>query len=321
MIVTVTLNPSIDLTYTLGERALGEVEVHRARETTIEASGKGVNVSRTLNLAGAPTLAILPCGGGTGEHLRLLLGQEAVDHIAESVAGTTRINTTLLLAAGETVKVNGPGALLSTEEVQRLVDVVDRSLTDLRGDNDWLAICGSLPPGQSLDVIARLVEVGHHHGIRCAVDASGSALRASLQAGADLLTPNSLELRELVDTDFDTSSVAAVAAAAHDLARAHRCALLVSMGAAGAVYADGVLTLHGGGPALVPVNTAGAGDAFLSGWLVHAGSPAERMARALAFGRSACLSPYTVDRNPGSLGSDGIIVTQIDPATGEGTAS
>ena len=58
---------------------------------------------------------------------------------------------------------------------------------------------------------------------------------------------------------------------------------------------------------MTPVNTAGAGDALLSGWLGGAGAPAERMARAIRWSRAACLAPTTVAPP---------LSHQIDPADG-----
>jgi 1-phosphofructokinase len=104
-----------------------------------------------------------------------------------------------------------------------------------------------------------------------------------------------------------------VADAARRLAADSGMELLVSMGGEGAIHTDGTQVLHGSGPVLVPVNTAGAGDAFLAGWLAGPGSPQDRMTRALGWGRSACLSPTTVDRAPGTRGVDGITVTTIHP--------
>ena len=59
MIVTVTLNPGLDLTYTVTESSVGEVDVHRATTATLEASGKGVNVSRALHTNGIETVAVV----------------------------------------------------------------------------------------------------------------------------------------------------------------------------------------------------------------------------------------------------------------------
>jgi 1-phosphofructokinase len=124
VIVTVTLNPSLDLTYALAEDELGQIEVHRARTITVEASGKGVNVSRTLHAAGVATIAVLPEGGQTGQHLGDLLAAEGLEHVPVPVGGHTRINTSLLLANGQTVKVNGPGAPMARPDLDRLLDIL-----------------------------------------------------------------------------------------------------------------------------------------------------------------------------------------------------
>jgi len=315
VIVTVTLNPSLDLTYALAESTLGEIDVHRAETSSVEASGKGVNVSRTLHMAGVATVAVLPAGGQTGQHVGDLLAAERVEHVAVPVRGETRINTSLLLATGQTVKVNGPGTPLARTDLDQLLGTLGTVLTGLDDDGgeDWLALCGSLPPGLAPDVVGEFVHLAHRHAVRCAVDVSGPPLAAALRAKADLLAPNRLELGELVGADVATAEIPAVAEAAGRLAADSGTELLVSMGSEGALHTDGIQVLHGSGPALVPVNTAGAGDAFLAGWLAMPGTPQERMARALAWGRSACLSVTTVDGAPGTRGVDGITVTAINP--------
>jgi 1-phosphofructokinase len=133
-----------------------------------------------------------------------------------------------------------------------------------------------------------------------------------VRAGADLLSPNGIELSDLAgpdagfDGDTDPGVVAEVAAG---VARRTGGQLLVSLGARGAVWTDGIAARHAAGPPVVPQNTAGAGDALLSGWLagpVGAGpSSAEsgaegdaRLARGVAWGAAACLSAGTVAAAP-----------------------
>lgn len=312
MIVTLTLNPSLDLTYVVAEAALGDADVHRARTMTVEASGKGVNVSRDLHAAGAATAAVLPMGGATGRHLTELLAADGVPTHGVPIAGETRINTSMLLPAGRTIKVNGPGEPLDRDDVDRLVASVDAVLAgrDL-SEQSWLVIAGSLPPAMDPEVVGEFVDLAARHTVMTAVDVSGAALTAALQHRANLLAPNEIELAELIGADLATDTVAATADAARRLAAQHGVELLVSMGRAGAVHTEGATVLHGSGPELVPVNTAGAGDAFLAGWLAAPGTHSDRMARALAWGRSACLCPTTVDPRPGTRGGDRITVTTL----------
>jgi len=147
MIVTLTLNPALDLTYSLAESSVGEVDVHRATTATLEASGKGVNVSRTLHANGIATVAILPLGGSTGHHLAELLDTDRVTYRGTPQQSDTRVNTTLAVSGGSTAKVNGPGGRLTGADLEALKIQVDAALTEAAGDEElWLAVCGSLPP-------------------------------------------------------------------------------------------------------------------------------------------------------------------------------
>ena len=294
MIVTLTLNPGLDLTYTLTESSVGEVDVHRAATATLEASGKGVNVSRALHTNRIETVAVVPVGGSTGHHLAELLDLDGVRHRTITQSAATRVNTTMALSGGHTAKVNGPGGRLTDEDVNGLTRETAAALADADGDEVWLAVCGSLPPGLGPAVIGDFVALAHAHGARCAVDASGPALAVALAAGADLLAPNRLELAEIDADAAGAHTVEELSHAASDIARHARTSLLVSLGEDGALFTDGEVVLHGRGPTLTPVNTAGAGDALLSGWLAESGALSDRMARAIRWSRAACLSPTTV---------------------------
>jgi 1-phosphofructokinase len=295
MIVTLTLNPGLDLTYTLTESSVGEVDVHRATTATLEASGKGVNVSRALHTNGVETVAVVPLGGSTGHHLAELLDLDGVRYRSVTQHAVTRVNTTIAVSGGHTAKVNGPGGRLSDGDREALTREVGLALSESSArDEVWLAVCGSLPPGLGPAVLGEFVALAHAHGARCAVDASGPALAVAIAAGADLLAPNRLELAEVETSTATAESVADLAAVTARIARERATSLLVSLGEDGALFTDGDVVVHGRGLALTPVNTAGAGDALLSGWLARAGDPADRMARAIRWSRAACLAATTV---------------------------
>jgi 1-phosphofructokinase len=314
VIVTVTPSPSLDLTYLLPAELHPDTEVHRARSSSIEASGKGVNVSRILARTGVPTLAVLPVAGATGRQLLALLDEDGVPHRAVEQSGLTRVNTTVL-QPGRTTKVNAPAPPATIAEIDMLVAATAGALAHAReadpGSAHWLAVCGSLAGGRAEDVLRRLVAAAHAAGARCAVDTSSGALAAAVRARADLLSPNAVELSDLVGPDEAFAGggrevePGVVADVATGVARATGGQLLVSLGAQGAVWTDGVEARHAAGPSVVPQNTAGAGDALLAGWLagpVGAGpSSAEsgaegerRLARGVAWGAATCLSPGTV---------------------------
>lgn len=323
VIITVTPNPGLDLTYLLAHGTGADIDVHRARSATLEASGKGVNVSRALWAANVETCAVLPVAGAAGRYLVELLDDDGVPHRHVAQDGSTRVNTTALQPGGVTLKLNAPGSPLSSKQQDELVDQVAAAVNDAitgsgsigpgtRTPQIWLAVCGSLPPEADPGLVARLVAVAHDAGVRCAVDASGEALAAALDAQADLLAPNRGELAEVSRMVRDAApGVKGIAEAAAALSRERGIELLVSLGSDGALWSNGQRTLHATGPTLIPVNTAGAGDALLAGWLAHEDEPEVRLGRAVQWGRSACRSPTTVDPEPGAGDPGPVIVNDL----------
>lgn len=285
MIVTVTPNPSVDRTYHLG--ALRPGELHRARAVWSEASGKGVNVGRVLRRLGVPSRMIVTAGGGEGRLLNELLpGLEVV-----RVAGATRINVTLMVDGAEPTKVNEPGTALTAGEADRLVAAASEALA---GDVGWLACCGSLPAGTSPELVTRLVEAGRAAGVPVVVDASGPALAAAVAARADLIKPNRDELAEL--TGREVSTMDDVVGAARETRARTGGVVLVSLGGDGALLVTAEGDWYATSPPITPVNTTGAGDALLAGYLARDGAePAVRLAYAVSIGASACLAKATAD--------------------------
>ncbi|GAA3396506.1 1-phosphofructokinase family hexose kinase [Cryptosporangium minutisporangium] len=289
MILTVTPNPSLDRTYTLTGVRLGEL--NRAAVDTVEASGKGVNVARALHAVGVRTAVVLPAGGPEGAQLGSLLEAEGLLHRVVVTDASVRTNITLL-EPGRTTKINASGSPLTEADADTLVAAVE----DLALGADWVVCCGSLPPETPPALIGRIVEAGRRAGARTAVDASGPALRAAAEAGPDLLAPNAEELAELTGRAFPPGGrplVRAALDAAHTLADDTGGAVLVSLGPDGALWVDPESALHGSSPPVTPVNTAGAGDALLAGWLAGGPDSAGRLRTAVAWGTAACLLPST----------------------------
>lgn len=284
MIVTVTPNPSLDRTLHMPRLHPGAV--NRATVTLTEPSGKGVNVALTLHAAGVEASAVLPVGGATGREIVSRLRGLGLSTVEVPIAGAVRSNVSLVEADGRSTKVNEPGPALSAAEVAALCTA---SLTS-SGAGDWVLWAGSLPSGFAPARLAAAVGDARAGGRMVAVDASGAALAAVVDGDSErlphLIKPNADELAELVGTPLHT--IGDVTAAARTiLARGVRT-VLVSLGGDGALLIDAAVAepLHGIAPARV-VNTVGAGDAFLAGFLAVPHGGAAALANALRFGATA----------------------------------
>ncbi|AEV87255.1 phosphofructokinase [Actinoplanes sp. SE50] len=289
MILTVTLNPSVDRA--LEVDALLRGEVLRAVDSHIDPGGKGVNVSRALLANGVRSTAVVPTGGAEGEQLVDLLRGEGVDLVAVPIVGRTRSNITLAEPDGTVTKVNEAGPTLSAAEFGQVSDAV---LTAARSAG-WVVICGSLPPGPSVADFQALCERLVAAGVRLAVDSSGPGLRAGVTAGAALVKPNREELAEAAGTELATFGD--VLEACERLRKAGAGAVLASLGADGAVLVEESGVLAGRSPAGVPRSTVGAGDALLAGFLAAGARGADALIEGLAWGAAAVSLPGS--RMPG----------------------
>ena len=113
-IVTVTLNPSVDVT--LWVNALDCDAVNRVERERREAGGKGINVSRFLSKFGVNNLCIALAGRANSKEFADYLSDNRLDYDLVYVNGLVRENLTLRYDE-ETVKINRPGVELSTLEV------------------------------------------------------------------------------------------------------------------------------------------------------------------------------------------------------------
>ncbi|MGW7028355.1 1-phosphofructokinase [Streptomyces xanthophaeus] len=305
MILTVTPNPSLDRTYEVPSLDRGQVV--RAGADRLDPGGKGVNVSRAVAAAGVRTTALLPLGGAAGTLLAELLGAQGVDVTAVSISGRTRSNVALVEPDGTLTKINAPGPEISPQESALLLDTV----RTCAGHPDWIACCGSLPPGLDPRWYADLVARAHEAGARVALDTSGPALLAALTEGPEVVKPNATELAEAVGRPLDT--LADAVKAAEELCSLGAGAVLASLGADGQLLVCAEGTFYGTAPARAVRSDVGAGDAALAGFLIAGGSGPQALASALAHGAAAVQLPGSSMPTPAQLRPDEVRVTEDLP--------
>jgi len=289
MIVTLTLNPSLDRTMEIPGLVRGAMV--RASATRLDPGGKGVNVARALAAHKLPTCAVVPRNGPEGAQLTTMLEEEGIDVCAVPVTGHTRSNVSLVEPDGTVTKVNEPGGELTDDDLARIVDAVLATAATA----DWVVASGSLPPGVPDNFYARLGRQLTDRGVRFAVDTSGPALTAALGERPALVKPNREELAESVGFRIDTISDAVRAATAMRAAGAE--AVLASLGADGAVLVDGEGVRYGESPVDGGRSAVGAGDAMLAGYLAGGVTGGDVLVEALSWGAAAVRFPGS--RMPG----------------------
>ncbi|MGJ7457895.1 1-phosphofructokinase [Halomonas sp. MA07-2] len=262
-ILTLTLNPALDLSVHLDRLATGEV--NRTRKTHLEAAGKGVNVARVLVALGHEVIVSGFLGADNdGPFLRAFEALGVEDAFLR-VPGETRINAKLAEANGRVTDINGPGATIGTTAWQRLLAWLDAHLANPERRPAAVVIAGSLPPGLSPKELAELVKRLCGEGVPVWVDTSGAALAAAIRAGATAVKPNELELADWAGQPL-ASDEARLGAALRLYAEGVEEAL-ISAGPAGVLWVSQRGAWQAVPPRLDVASTVGAGDTLLAALL------------------------------------------------------
>ncbi|MFC3609506.1 1-phosphofructokinase [Stutzerimonas tarimensis] len=267
-ILTLTLNPALDLTLRLPALRLGEV--NRSEALNLQAAGKGLNVAQVLGDLGHQLTVSGFLGGANPQAFEALFAaRHFIDRFIR-VPGQTRSNIKLAEAGGRVTDVNGPGLQIPATARDRLLEELPGLLTG----QDAVVVAGSLPQGFGLVDFAELLARIKASGVPLVLDTSGAALREGLRAQPWLAKPNETELAEIGSGGpwMEQARALQAAGVTH---------LVVSRGAEGVAWfaPDGLWQAT---PPPVPVvSTVGAGDSLVAG-LLHGlleGWPAERTLR------------------------------------------
>ena len=269
-VLTVTLNPALDLTVRLPSLRLGEV--NRSDSLQVHAAGKGLNVAQVLADLGHQLTVTGFLGEGNPQAFEQLFAARGFADEFVRVAGDTRSNLKLAEADGRVTDINGPGLAVSEAQRDELLARLERLVLD----HDLVVVAGSLPRGIEVQWFVELLQRLKRLGIRVALDTSGAALREGLAATPWLIKPNEEELGEARGVALDGSS--AIAAEARRLQAEGIAHVVVSQGAHGVSWFSPNAALHANPPKVRVVSTVGAGDSLLAGMLhgLLEGWPAER---------------------------------------------
>src|SRR5258708_36026104 len=111
MIITLTLNPSLDRTIQVERLTRGAMI--RATSARLDPGGKGVNVCRALLHNDIPARAVVTFGGPDGDQLIHLLSAEGIPVRAGRMRGRTRSTVSIAEPEGVVTKLNEPGDWLA----------------------------------------------------------------------------------------------------------------------------------------------------------------------------------------------------------------
>lgn len=269
-ILTLTLNPALDLTVRVARLEPGEV--NRSETLLTHAAGKGVNVAQVLADLGHELTVGGFLGDGNPQAFEALIAQRGFTDAFIRVPGETRSNIKIAEQDGRVTDINAPGPQVTEQAQSALLE----KLAQIAPDFDAVVVAGSLPRGVSPQWFQALLEQLKRCGLKVALDTSGEALRAGLKAGPWLVKPNTEELADALGNAPDAISQL------HQQGVEH---VVVSDGAAGVSWYSPGASLHATPPKVVVASTVGAGDSLLAGMLhglLTGDTPEQTLRRATA---------------------------------------
>ncbi|WP_370600752.1 1-phosphofructokinase [Pseudomonas nitroreducens] len=272
-ILTVTLNPALDLTVRLPRLEVGEV--NRSESVLSQAAGKGLNVAQVLADLGHSLSVTGFLGADNAAPFEALFQRRGFVDAFVRVPGETRSNIKLAEGDGRITDINGPGPEVSAREQDALLDCLGR----IASEHELVVVAGSLPRGVDPDWLRELLLRLGRRGLKVAFDSSGAALRAGLDAAPWLIKPNDAELAEACGQLLDTP--AALAEQAEALRARGIEQVVLSQGADGVRWFGPQGNWRAIPPRVEVASTVGAGDSLLAGMLhgLLVGWPAERVLR------------------------------------------
>lgn len=306
MILTVTLNFALDVTYHLERFERGETA--RAQTFARQAGGKGVNAARVLHALGRDVAVTGLVGGFTGQAARAELAAAGLRDELVAIDDDSRLAIMVVDAAGEATGFSEPGPVVSGGEWRKFL----KRFSTLAREAEAVVLSGSVPREVPPDCYAQLVAAAALAGTPALLDADSEALRRGASAGPAIVKINRGELAGAVaDDDLVRGAQALQAAGAG--------AVIVSAGAAGMTAVLDGTVLHAAPPKALIGNPTGAGDAasasLIAGLLDDIGWP-QRLADAAALSAAAVCAPvaghFDADVYRDLRGE--IIVRELDPS-------
>ena len=275
MIYTVTFNPSLDYVVYMDHFAAGEI--NRAQREMIYPGGKGINVALVLGHLKVPAQMLGFTAGFTGKEIKRLIEKHGgICKFIELDEGYSRIN--LKISSQHETAVNGTGPHIPKDKLQELMRQIDSVSA-----GDMLVLAGSIPADIPDDMYEQILKRLQGRDIHIAVDATGDLLKNVIKYKPFLIKPNHLELGELFHAQLHTEEEITICAKRLQAMGARN--VLVSRGKDGALLAgeDGCI-YRMSSPVGTLVNSVGAGDSMVAGFLAGFAASRGNLQEALKLG-------------------------------------
>lgn len=260
MILTITANPSVDISYQLDRLKLDGVT--RTSQVKKDAGGKGIHVAFALKSQGAEVVNSGFVGGKLGEFIEESLEKKGLKSSFVKIEGETR-NCIAILHEGKQTEILEKGPVISKEDEENFL----KALPEIAKDCDIINISGSLPQGLDPSFYKKIISYGKRAGKFVSVDTSGKSLEEVVRAEEkpDLIKPNETEIAQVLGKDLESDQDLKEALSQEPFSKIPY--IFLSQGAGGALVKIKDKFYKARVPKVDAVNPVGSGDSSLAGAL------------------------------------------------------
>ena len=259
MIITVTMNPAIDKSVEVSGLTVGGL--NRTSNITMDAGGKGINVSKTIHALGGETIAAGFIGGDAGRMIEYSLTQLGIRHDFVTIEGSTRTNTKIIDIKNnnKVTEINEPGPHITDAELNALCT----KLEQYAKPENIFVFSGSIPNGIPTSIYAQLIRKLHKKHSKVCVDADGTLLAEAVKAKPLIVKPNNIELKKYFGLDSSISDAALLDRGKLLVSDGPQIAV-ISCGSRGAYFINKNEIYYSPGIEVHTHSTVGAGDAMVA---------------------------------------------------------
>jgi len=189
MILTVTLNPLLERRFLYDTIKIDSP--NRGGVEQLKAGGKGINVSRQLNLLGIDNLALTFLGGMNGKVLRNVLTEEGIKISVIKTKSDTREAAIILDNSTKTItSYFSENSSISLEEIEEF----KRKLEKMIRNCEMVVFSGSSPSIEANSIFPFGIKLANEYGKFSILDTYGEHLNASLEAVPTIIHNNVNEI-------------------------------------------------------------------------------------------------------------------------------
>lgn len=259
MILTITANPSVDISYELDDFKIDDV--NRTSQVIKDAGGKGIHVGYVAKELGGAVVHSGFVGGALGQYIKETLKEKGQESRFVDIKENTR-NCIAILHEGNQTEILEKGPTISQEEKDKFIENLDK----ISEGCEIINISGSLPKGLDVDFYNTIIKYAKDHNKFVSVDTSGKTLEAiiKVEIKPDLIKPNETEIGDVLGIEVNKENLGDILLKEpfKDIKY-----VIASMGKDGALVKANDKIYGASVPEVSAVNPVGSGDSSLAGAL------------------------------------------------------